>query len=179
MKKGLQLASIARHPLSLIPLFILRKGWLSDFKIGEFTLSARYDDLTAVSEIGLHGEYGYVRSLAFPDDALVLDLGANIGCFAALVFSVRGDVEVHSVEPSPDTSALLMRNRERYPKLRWVIHRVAIAARDGVARFTNHGPSTARKLADSDGLTGTGRVVRPLRSACRRRPSGLPLQDGH
>ena len=72
------LATIASHPLSLIPLFVLRDRWHTDFRVGQLTLGARHSDLTAVSEVGLQGEYGFVRSLNFPDRALVLDLGANM-----------------------------------------------------------------------------------------------------
>jgi FkbM family methyltransferase len=148
----LQLAAIARHPLSLVPLFAFRNQWRTRFRIGKLTLGARRCDLGAVAEIGIHDEYGFIRKLAFPDPALVLDLGANIGCFSALVFSVRDDAEVHSVEPSPDTSALLEQNRERYPNLRWTTHRIAIATHDGTGSFSDYGPSTARKLAEGEGV---------------------------
>lgn len=146
------LATIASHPLSLIPLFVLRDRWHTDFRVGQLTLGARHSDLTAVSEVGLQGEYGFIRSLNFPDHALVLDLGANIGCFAAVVLSERNDVEVHSVEPSPDTSALLARNRQRYPQLRWYVHQIAITERDGTVTFSDEGPSTARKLSVDRGV---------------------------
>jgi FkbM family methyltransferase len=146
------LATIASHPLSLIPLFVLRNGWRTDFRVGELTLSARHSDLTAVSEVGLQGEYAFIRSLNFPDHPLVLDLGANIGCFAAVVLSACGEAEVHSVEPSPDTTAVLARNRQRYPELRWHVHHVAIAERDGTLRFSNEGPSTARRISADRGV---------------------------
>lgn len=152
MKRWVELATIARQPLSLIPLFVLRKWWRTDFRIGGLMMGARYADLGGVSEIGIHHEYGFVRTLAFPDHALVLDLGANIGCFAGLVFSVRDDLEVHSVEPSPDTNALLNRNRARYPHLHWVTHQVAIAVHAGTAQFAIHGASTARKISEHSGV---------------------------
>lgn len=147
-----RLATIASHPLSLIPLFVFRDRWRTDFQVGELTIGARHSDLTAVSEVGLQGEYGFIRSLDFPEHALVLDLGANIGCFAAVVLSARRDAEVHSVEPSPDTSAVLTRNRERYPGLRWHVHQMAIADRDGALTFSNEGPSTARKVSANRGV---------------------------
>jgi FkbM family methyltransferase len=148
-----ELATIARNPFSVVPLLLFRRReWRSDFRVGGLTLSARRSDLVAISEVAEQGEYGFVRELTFPDNALVLDLGANIGCFAALIFSIRPDVEVHSAEPSPDTSALLLDNRRRYPHLRWHVHRTAVADVDGTLTFSNDGPSTARRLTPGRGI---------------------------
>jgi FkbM family methyltransferase len=145
----LQLVSAARNPLSVFPLLLFREiDQRVDFRVGRLTLSARRADLTAISETAIDGEYGFMKQLSFPEtSALVLDLGANIGCFSALVFSTCPDAEVHSVEPSPDTFALLSSNRARYPLLRWHIHQSAIAAESGTLRFHNDGPSTGRKLS--------------------------------
>jgi len=144
----LRLLSTARNPLSVLPL-ILFSGTdrRVDFRVGRLILSARRADLTAISETAIDDEYGFMKQLSFPGaDALILDLGANMGCFSALVFSTCPDGEVHSVEPSPDTFALLSKNRARYPLLRWHVHQSAIAAESGMLRFQNDGPSTARKL---------------------------------
>jgi FkbM family methyltransferase len=120
-------------------------------------LSARRADLTAISEIAIEGEYGFVTQWSFPGSgALILDIGANMGCFSALVFSTCPDAEVHSVEPSPDTFALLSENRARYPALRWHTHQSAIGAETGTSQFLNDGPSTARKLSPS---TASGVLV--------------------
>src|SRR4051812_9193427 len=96
-----RLFSIARNPLSVIPLLLLRRiDWRADFRVGRLILSARRADLGAISEIAIEDEYGFVKQLAFPgSEALVLDIGANMGCFSALVFSTCPDGEVHSVEP--------------------------------------------------------------------------------
>jgi FkbM family methyltransferase len=157
MVKGLldslrSLAVVASHPLSLVPLFVFRDRWRADFKVGQLTISARHSDLTAILETALHGEYRFINSLSFPEKALVLDLGANIGCFAAVVLSAHNDVEVHSVEPSPDTSAVLERNRRRHPEFRWYVHQMAIAEHTGAVTFSNEGPSTARRLSADRGV---------------------------
>ena len=152
-RRFVELAAIARNPFSVVPLFLFRRrAWRTDFRVGGLTLSARRSDLVAISEIAEHGEYGFVEKLTFPDNAIVLDLGANIGCFAALIFSCRSDVEVHSAEPSPDTSALLLDNSRRYPHLRWNVHRIAVADVDGTFAFSNDGPSTARRLTSGKGV---------------------------
>jgi FkbM family methyltransferase len=145
----LGLLAAARNPLSVIPLLLFRRVERRvDFRVGRLVLSARRADLTAISETAIDDEYGFVKQLSFPESgALILDLGANMGCFSALVFSTCPDAEVHSVEPSPDTFALLSENRARYPTLHWYAHQSAIAADSGSLRFHNDGPSTARKLS--------------------------------
>ena len=143
------LAGTTRNPLSLVPLFLVRhREWRSDFRVDGMTLAARRADLLSVTEVASSDEYGFVRTLPFPaGETLVLDLGANIGCFAAVVFSVCPDAEVHSFEPSPDTFAVLADNRRRYPHLAWHTHRTAVAAAAGTCLFANEGPSTGRKLS--------------------------------
>jgi FkbM family methyltransferase len=147
----LRLLSIARNPPSVILLLLVRGiDWRNDFRVGNLVLTARRADLGAISEIAIEDEYGFVKRLPFPESgALILDIGANVGCFSALVLSTCPDAEVHSVEPSPDTFALLSENRARYPKLRWHTHQSAIAANNGTLRFQNDGPSTSRKLSPS------------------------------
>ena len=153
-----RLFSIAPNPLSVIPLLLLRRsGRRADFRVGNLVLSARRTDLGAISEIAIEDEYGFIKQLAFPSSgALVLDIGANMGCFSALLLSTCPDAEVHSVEPSPDTFVLLSENRARYSTLRWHTHHSAIAADTGTFQFHNDGPSTARKLSP---LTAGGVLV--------------------
>ena len=137
----------AVNPLSVVPLLLARHShWHTRFRIGTLVVSARRADLTAISEFADHGEYDFITRLAAPAGALILDLGANVGCFSALALSHYRDAEVHSVEPSPDTFRVLERNRRRYPDLDWHLHRLAIAATTGCVTFTDGGASTARRL---------------------------------
>ena len=145
-----RLVGIAQNPLCVIRLLLRDLDWRGDFRIGRLVLSARGADIGAISDVAIEDEYGFVRALDFPStSALILDLGANVGCFSALVLSTWPDSEVHSIEPSPDTFAILSENRERYPRLRWHTHRLAIAASSGTVLFHNEGPSTSRKLSPS------------------------------
>jgi FkbM family methyltransferase len=139
--------SAARSPLSVLPMLVARSEQPADFRVGPLTLAARRVDLVAVTE-SAGGEYAFLRDIAAADtQPLILDLGANIGCFAATAFSIWPGAEVHSVEPSPDTFAILSDNRRRHPRLAWHPHRLAIAAVDGTLAFHNHGPSTGRQLS--------------------------------
>ena len=142
------LAPATRQPLALASLLVGGPGRQCEFRIGGMTLAARRTDLTAVSEFSSQAEYAFLEQWPAPHpDPLVLDLGANIGCFAAAVFSRYPAAEVHSFEPSPDTFAVLDGNRRRHPRLRWTAHHAAVAATPGRLPFANGGASTARRLA--------------------------------
>jgi FkbM family methyltransferase len=140
---------ISTNPLSALALLAGRSPErLAAFRLGQMVVSARRADLCSISEIALDHEYGFITRRPFPGPgALVLDLGANIGCFAAWVLSHCPDAEVHSVEPSPDTFRLLTANRQRYPALRWFTHPLAISHVSGWVTFDNAGPSTGRRVS--------------------------------
>lgn len=149
----MRLLAMARNPFGVVPLLAFRRLDLAgQFRVGKLFLSARRSDLGPISEIGIEGEYGFVDGLPFPDDgALVLDMGANVGCFAALAFSRCPGAEVHSIEPSPDTFSLLSTNRDRYPSFGWHLHQAAIGLTTGTSRFRNAGPSGSRRLSPGNG----------------------------
>lgn len=148
-RRFIRLHAIARNPLAVIPLLIFRGvERCGQFRVGNMFLSARRTDLGAVSEIAIENEYGFVKQMSFPKSgALILDIGANIGCFSALVFSACSDAEVHAVEPSPDTFAVLSENRARYSQLCWHTYQTAVSAKSETLLFHNDGASGSRKLS--------------------------------
>ena len=104
-------------------------------------------DFVALSECAA-GEYDFIGCLKDArDELLVLDLGANIGMFALVAFREYPKCTVVSVEPSPDTFAVLERTKSRNPQLAWRVRRAAIAEFNGVASFDSAGVSTGRRLA--------------------------------
>lgn len=154
----LRLLASSQNPFAVLSLVMSRDPrWLSDFRVGRLSLTARRTDIGSIADVVLEDEYGFLNGLRFPPaEPLILDLGANVGCFAALIFSICPSAEVHSVEPSPDTFALLARNRSRYGTLHWHTHRLAIAGEAGTLLFNNDGLSTSRKLSTgSDGVPVT------------------------
>ena len=56
----------------------------------------------------------YLLADAFPPDSLVIDIGANIGCFAAACL-LRGADMVVCLEPSPDNFRQLTHNLDAWP----------------------------------------------------------------
>ena len=93
------------------------------------------------------GEYDFIDCLNdAKDELLVLDLGANIGMFALVAFRGYPKCTVVSIEPSPDTFAVLQKTKSRNPELAWRIRCAAIAEFNGVASFNLAGASPGRRL---------------------------------
>ena len=103
-------------------------------------------DSVVLSEFAA-GEYDFIDCLSdSSNELLVLDLGANIGMFALVAFHAYPKCTVVSIEPSPDTFAVLQRTKLRNPELTWRIRCAAIAEVNGFASFNLAGASTGRRL---------------------------------
>lgn len=81
-----------------------------------------------------------------PAGGTVLDIGGNIGAFAAYA-ALKGAGEVHTFEPMPDTFALLVQNTARFPRIK--AHQEAISVKSGPVRMSGF-------FAMSDGVINTG-----------------------
>jgi FkbM family methyltransferase len=78
----------------------------------------------------------YLRhGIALPDDACILDVGANIGLFALFVHCVCERPRIVACEPSPPAFDRLRRNVELYG-LAVELEPCAVSDRDGTAPFT-------------------------------------------
>jgi FkbM family methyltransferase len=78
----------------------------------------------------------YLRhGIALPDEACVLDVGANIGFFTLFVHSVCAHPRVLAFEPSPPAFDRLRRNTELYGLAVEVLP-CAVSDREGTALFT-------------------------------------------
>jgi FkbM family methyltransferase len=127
------------------------------FDVGPVTVRARRRDMVAVEEIGLRSEYSFVaEALKEVWRPIVVDAGANIGMFSALVLSLCDTAIVHSIEASRDTFRLLRRNQRANAALDWHPHQFALWDTIGHVQFEEGGMSTARRANDS----GNGPSVR-------------------
>ena len=63
---------------------------------------------------------------------VVWDVGGNIGCFALWAGQCFPDAEIASFEPSPETFAILRRNREGNPGMNWQVYPYGLAAANEV-----------------------------------------------
>ncbi len=78
----------------------------------------------------------YLRhGIALPDDACILDIGANIGLFTLFAHSCCERARVVACEPSPHAFERLRRNAERYG-LAVVAEPCAVFDREGMAPFS-------------------------------------------
>lgn len=149
--------SVTVNPVSTFMFFLLAgAGLVWRFRLGDVTFFARYVDWVAVDEIALRGEYTQVVSelLAGKEKPVIVDLGANIGLFSALVFRQVPSAIAHAVEPSYATYRILEKNRKANPKLDWRTHWSAMWGTDGEVHFVEDGKaSTASHVGADRGYT--------------------------
>ena len=121
--------------------------WPRPYLVGNTMLWSRSIDTVGIEETFLAGEYDSVAPLLRTRHApTVLDLGANVGAFAAFVFGVCPSARVLSVEPSPDTCALLERSRRANPTVDWSVMQAAVWTEPGTVTFASSGLSTGRRV---------------------------------
>lgn len=125
--------------------------------IGAARCRIRARDWFALQDVVVADEYRPAL-VGLPPDCRVIDIGANVGLFSAMVFSRYPGATVLAVEPSPDSAALLRRNVGDNPGFRWTAIEAALwTDRQGVA-LTNHALSSGRRVGEE----GTGVASLPL-----------------
>lgn len=93
--------------------------------------------------LGLEYKHGFesedIQSVLklLPNNAVVIDVGANFGVYSVLIASILGDSQVHSFEPVPQTAELLRLNAVRNQvDSRIVINNVAVGSESGSLPIT-------------------------------------------
>lgn len=114
---------------------VMKNKWLAygylrsgkDPAIGHFQYDglefiARKEDWISVQEVLVENEYSCLDHLfADTDEPRIMDLGANIGAFGILCFSMRPSCHVLSVEAAYDTYEVLSRNKRVNARYKWRI----------------------------------------------------------
>ena len=115
------------------------------------TLRRGTSDFLVVSEIFERGIYEPVLSWTLPDDATVLDLGANIG-LASLFFSRHLQrCRIVAVEPDADNLRMLRANCAGLLEAsRMSVFEGFVAARDGTAGIDRAGEAFSYRKANAD-----------------------------
>ncbi len=72
-------------------------------------------------------------------DTHVIDVGANIGCYAIPFAKVRGDCTLHAVEPNPMALQRLQHNLALNAGVRVLLHNVGLAEQPGKLTFYAYG----------------------------------------
>jgi FkbM family methyltransferase len=131
------------------------------FRVGPLCFQGRKEDWPAVRECLIEDEYSCVETLFAPKDntPCILDLGANIGCFALCVFLRRPDAQVVSVEAAQDTFEVLQANQRRNPQQGWEVMNFGVWREDGPLTLMRRGASVSHRVmegvgADADAVQG-------------------------
>jgi FkbM family methyltransferase len=126
--------TVRRNPLARHPV--------TEFRYGRLRFAIRPVDWYAMNSILLEREYGVLDLLfAQAPPRTVIDAGAHVGLFAVYLLSSWPEAQVLSVEASPDTFALLEKNREGNPGYAWRADQCALWDRDGEVSFDSGGLS--------------------------------------
>lgn len=99
-------------------------------------------DVNTLDQILLQGHYELPapaeEALMQADRPLqVLDLGANVGIFAAYVFNDDRSARVVCFEPDSENAGVMRRSIEANPGLAWELVEACAATEDGTVRFTS------------------------------------------
>ncbi len=126
--------AVRRDPLARQPV--------TRFRYARLRFGIRPVDWYGMKTILLQREYAFLGRL-FADRAprTVIDAGAHIGLFAVYLLSSWPEAEVFSIEASPETFALLERNREANPSYAWRARQFALWDEDGEVFFDSGGLS--------------------------------------
>lgn len=112
--------------------------------------SFRHQDLSAVEETLMRGEYDFIipviKSRAAP---LIIDIGMNIGDFAVMALAHNKNARVVGIEADPRTAALAMKNSRVNQGREWHVHNLAAwKNRDTIYLQSGHA-SVSSKVADT------------------------------
>ena len=110
-------------------------------------------DLFVLYEVVAGGAYD-TGHIPLPDDAKIIDLGANVG-IATLALATRYPAaRFFAVEPDLANFQLLQRNTSRF-RDRIEVRNAAIARATGFAKFESSGPHWGRQLSDAGAPVAT------------------------
>ncbi len=111
---------------------------------------------TAEAIIPTPAELIFIKAFAGCSGVL-LDVGANIGCFALTLARLRPGCTIHAFEPSPHTRERLEANLARNPQTPVVVQPVALGKVPGHAQFLHNArsPGMSRLVAAEESVGAT------------------------
>lgn len=119
-----------------------------------------------VFEVFAEDEYAFDWfGRGLPTDAVVVDIGAHIGCFSLDLARRFPGVTVHSYEPTPSTSAYTRKNVESNGLAHRIhVHEEAVSARSGTLVMADSGTASGHNGVMHLGESGTTMIEVPCRS---------------
>jgi FkbM family methyltransferase len=117
----------------------------------ELSLRPFAGDLFVLYEILLHNSY-YMPDEALPpqDARVIVDCGGNIGITALYLATRYPNATIYSIEPHPDTFAILKRNTAAEPRI-VPVHAAVVGKPMATAKLTFRNPAWGNRLTQ-DGL---------------------------
>jgi len=139
-----------------------------------FVCRSRSTDINEVVVVMSGREYP-VEYLRLAPDAVVFDIGANIGSFAVLVESLNRDTPLrgYAFEPFADNFDLLLTNLDLNGTEHFQCHQVAIAGHDGAVHIDTSVQPDAVRICDD----GAGVSVPAVRLSTFCRDNGIGRID--
>lgn len=88
--------------------------------------SFRYEDLSAVEETLVRGEYNFlVPTIASAKNPVIVDIGMNIGDFAVMALAHNQNARIIGIEANPETADFARINSQLNPGKKWDVHNLA------------------------------------------------------
>lgn len=117
-----------------------RRAWDRDvsFRGHKFLIGRDLTLFPAVRNGGFEAEELDALLPRVPDDALVWDVGANIGIYTVLLASAARNGRVIAFEPVPDSHARLLANVDKNGLTNVAVHRVALSDGAGTVSMAVH-----------------------------------------
>jgi natural product biosynthesis luciferase-like monooxygenase protein/FkbM family methyltransferase len=116
------------------------------------------------------------RGIVIPDDACIVDVGANIGMFSLFAHRQAKNVTVHAVEPIPETSDVLEANLAAH-QIQGSAHRCGLGATEQTVEFTYYPktPGLSSRYADPESDRAVAQAM--VRSWADEAETDLDLQE--
>lgn len=106
--------------------------YIGCFSFGGMRFKGRKEDWVAINEVLIKDEYACIEKILVSfKSPFVLDLGANIGCFALRVFKQTPLAEIVSIEAANDTFQILKENTQLNSNLNWQSYNLGVWSHDG------------------------------------------------
>lgn len=133
--------------------FKLSKSYVAKGHWGKNTFYFRQMDFSAIREILLAEEYGFLApAIKSKPDFTILDCGSHIGLPIIWALNLNPNVKALSVEASPRTFELLKKNNSGVSK-DWNITHRACWSGDGEISFADEGESMGHHVSKTGGTT--------------------------
>lgn len=133
----------------------LRSGYepqVGSFSLGALRFKGRKEDWVAIREVLVEDEYSCIERILSPEHSpRILDLGANIGCFALRVFLHSPNAHVVSVEAADDTFEILATNRSENSERKWTVLKFGVWSHDGPLTLMRRGIPAGHRVVEGAG----------------------------